>query len=85
MQGLDIQKFRRFAPNETRSHNFGHFCCRNIGKKYAYFWKGGGEEISVFGQNIYLYCVSIRSVVAGLSVWVSAIVYLRLSEIGLST
>ena len=53
MLGLNIQNFRRFAPNEIGFCNFGHFSLPENREEISIFSYRVGEEIRVFGQNIY--------------------------------
>ena len=53
MLGLNIQNFRRFAPNEIGFCNFGHFSLPENREEISIFSYRVGEETRVFGQNIY--------------------------------
>ena len=53
MLGLNIQNFWRFAPNETGFCNFDHISLPEIREEISICLYRVGEEIKVFGQNIY--------------------------------
>ena len=53
MLGLNVQNFRRFAPNEIGFCNFGHFSLPENREEISIFSYRVGEEIRVFGQNIH--------------------------------